>query len=91
MQTPSQTDFPRHYAITIREQIDARRQAWFDGMTLTALEDATLIAGVVVDQAALYGLLNRIRDLGMTVLALSSNAVEEPGRPATEQGDRMLR
>lgn len=62
------------YQITVKGQLSADWRAWFDGMTIT--EDAggaTLITGPVADQAALHGLLRKVRDLGLTLLALSSS------------------
>jgi hypothetical protein len=65
---------PAVYQITVKGQLNADWCAWFDGMTIT--QDATgvtLITGPVADQAALYGLLRKVRDLGLTLLALSSS------------------
>jgi hypothetical protein len=56
---------------------------WFDGLTIT-LEDSgeTLLSGPVVDQAALHGLLKKVRDLGMpllSVVCVKPSLVEPPG------------
>jgi hypothetical protein len=62
---------PAHYRIRIRGHLDAVWSAWFDGLTITLEEDGTtMLAGTLVDQAALYGLLSRLRDLGATLLAV---------------------
>jgi len=63
------------YQIRVKGHIDPRWTDWFGGLTIT-LEDSgnTSIAGLVADQAALHGLLRKVRDLG-TVL-LSVNIVE---------------
>jgi hypothetical protein len=46
---------------------------WFEGLTLTLEKDGdTLLTGPVVDQAALHGLLNKVRDLGLPLLAVNS-------------------
>ena len=65
----SDTEPPAHYEITVRGVLDPRWSAWFDGLQLTS-DDAgrTTISGPVADQAALHGLLTRIRDLGLTLL-----------------------
>lgn len=56
----------------IAEHLDSQWLDWFDGMALRHLPDgSTELSGPVVDQAALYGLLNRPRDLGLTLLTLS--------------------
>lgn len=59
------------YEIQVREQIDEQWAAWFDGLALTQGEDnSTFLRGPLVDQAALYGLLERMRDLGLTLLSV---------------------
>ena len=65
---------PAGYQITVKGQLSADWCAWFDGMTITQDADGTtLITGPVADQAALHGLLRKVRDLGLTLLALSSS------------------
>ncbi len=57
------------YEIRIQGHLDNRRADWFTGMTITPLaEGVTAMIGPVPDQAALYGLLSRIRDLGVVLL-----------------------
>lgn len=65
------------YEIRVKGHLDARSAAWFDGLTLVALEDGTtLIHGPIVDQAALHGVLNRLRDVGIPLLSLRSITAE---------------
>ena len=53
-------------------QLDSRWSDWFEGLELRHLPDgSTELSGSVGDQEALYGLLNRARDLGLTLLAVS--------------------
>ena len=60
---------PTHYQITVQGVLDPRWSAWFDGLQLTIdAAGRTTISGPVADQAALHGLLTRIRDLGLTLL-----------------------
>lgn len=62
-------DTDLHYTIIIQGHLDERWERWFDGMTLTRLAGgATRLTGPVVDQAALHGMLSRIRDLGLPLL-----------------------
>jgi hypothetical protein len=65
-------DGPGLYEIRIQGHLDARLAARFEGMTLT-LEDNgdTLLTGPVVDQAALHGLLRKVRDLAMPLIAVT--------------------
>ena len=58
------------YEILVRGVLDARWSAWFDGLQVSGDPDAgtTTIAGPVVDQAALHGLLAKVRDLGLPLL-----------------------
>jgi hypothetical protein len=67
----------QHYEIRIDGHLGARWAAWFDGMTLTREADGTtVICGPVVDQAALHGLLQKLRDLGVSLRSLT---LLEPG------------
>ncbi len=62
---------PTVYEFHIQGHLDNRREPWFEGMTITQRPDGvTVLTGPVVDQAALYGLLRRIRDLGVPLLAV---------------------
>jgi hypothetical protein len=66
------------YQIRVKGHLDLTWTAWFDGLTITHDADgATTLQGPVVDQAALYGLISRVRDLGLTLLAV--NRVLEDG------------
>jgi hypothetical protein len=72
------------YEIRLKGHLDARWAAWFDGLTL-AQEDngSTVIRGWVIDQAALHGLLQKVRDIGLTLVSV---ARVDPGRPINHQG-----
>ena len=63
---------PELYEIRVRGHLDARWASWFEGLTIT-LEDNgdTLLTGPVVDQAALHGLLKKVRDLGLSLVSVS--------------------
>jgi hypothetical protein len=62
---------PRWYRIRVDGHLDPRWSTWFDGLTIHHDTDGTTtLAGPVVDQAALYGLIGRARDLGLTLLAV---------------------
>ncbi len=60
-----------YYEIRVRGLLDSHWSAWFEGLTLTPLGNGeTLIAGPIQDQAALHGILAKIRDLGLHLLSV---------------------
>ena len=62
----------QHYEIRIKGHLDDRWIEWFEGLTITLEEDGdTLLTGPVTDQAALHGLLKKVRDLGMTLVSVN--------------------
>jgi hypothetical protein len=61
-----------HYELRVAGRLGDRWSAWFDGMTLTAADDGTTsIRGPIVDQAALHGVLQKLRDLGIPLISLA--------------------
>ncbi len=59
------------YEIRVKGNLDQKWSSWFDGFTITPqAKDATELTGPVADQAALHGLLARIRDLGLPLLSV---------------------
>jgi hypothetical protein len=71
-------DQPMVYQIRIKGHLGHQWTEWFEGLTITLEEDGdTLLTGPVVDQAALHGLLKKVRDLGMPLVSV--NRVE-PGQ-----------
>jgi hypothetical protein len=60
------------YEIRIQGHLEARWAAWFDGLSLTNEPDGTtLVSGPVADQAALHGLLQRVRDTGLPLVSVT--------------------
>ena len=59
------------YEIRIRGHLDSRWAHWFEGLTIRLADNGdTILAGLVVDQAALHGVLKRVRDLNMALLSV---------------------
>ena len=66
------TDRPTHYEIKIHGQLDCRWQDWFDDLNVTPTGDGdTILSGAIVDQAALYGVLKRINNLGLRLISIN--------------------
>jgi hypothetical protein len=62
---------PARYCIRVKGQVGPEWSQWFGGMTITSDEtNETFLSGQVVDQAALYGILNQIQALGLTLLSV---------------------
>ncbi len=77
---------PEYYEIKIKGHLDQYWSDWFAGLTLTHLAgDVTLLSGALPDQAALHGLLERIRDLNLKLISVSS------GDPSTNNIDKELK
>ena len=71
------------YEIRLKGHLDNRWAEWFEGLTITLEEDGiTLLTGPLVDQAALHGLLKKVRDLGMPLVSVSP---VEPGQAGTSE------
>lgn len=73
----------RHYEIRVKGRLAPRWSAWFDGLIVEtdAADGTTAIRGSVVDQAALHGLLQKLRDIGIPLVSLTmlaSNTSTEP-------------
>jgi hypothetical protein len=68
MSAARQFDQPSIYQIKVKGGFDETWSDWFDALTVVQEKDETCLTGLVRDQAALHGLLARIRDLGMPLL-----------------------
>jgi len=75
---------PERYEIRVEGRLGSRWAAWFDGMTLTPGSDGTTtIHGPVVDQAALHGLLRKLRDVGLPLVSLTQVQPDPPRSSTT--------
>ena len=70
--TDKPTPAAQQYEIRLQGHLDARWEDQFEGMTITLEEDGnTLLSGPVADQAALHGLLKKVRDLGLPLVSVN--------------------
>ena len=68
---------PEHYQIRVKGRLERRWEQWFDGLQLSIDHETTLLEGSLADQAALYGVLLKIRDLGLPLLSVQRLALSE--------------
>ena len=68
--SPPISNRPKSYAIKIEERLEPGWSDWFDGFSMEEFEGYTELRGQINDQAALHGMLIKIRDLGLTLLAV---------------------
>ena len=74
---------PGRYEIRVKGHLDTGWAAWFDGLAIAHGSDGTtIIHGPVADQAALHGLLQKIRDLGLPLISVNPVAPGHPPAPA---------
>ena len=74
------------YEIRVNGHLGSRWAAWFDGLTLASEDDGiTVISGPVADQAALHGLLHKLRDIGIPLVSLT----QLPAAAPTERPDSL--
>ena len=85
----------QQYDIRVQGHLGSRWTAWFDGLCLTNADDGTtVISGPVVDQAALHGVLQKLRDAGIALVSLtqlppdaSITPNDGPTGPTTPEGN----
>ena len=81
METP-----PTNYEIRVAGRLSPQWTDWFEGLTITPEEDGdTLLTGPVVDQSALHGLLKKVRDLGLPLIAVNQVPPREPTNQSTKE------
>jgi hypothetical protein len=73
---------PLVYQIRVEGHLGQQWMDWFDGLTITLEEDGdSLLTGLVVDQAALHGLLKKVRDLGMPLVSVNPVEPDQADQP----------
>jgi hypothetical protein len=65
------------YEIRVKGHLDGRWSEWFDGLAIANLQNGeAMLFGEIVDQAALHGVLNKVRDLNLALVAISSEGLQ---------------
>ena len=78
LEPKTNSDQPVVYQIRIKGHLGSQWTNWFEGLTITLEEDGdTLLTGPVIDQAALHGLLKKVRDLGMPLISVDPVKLDE--------------
>lgn len=84
---PAEHHGPGQYQLRIRGHLDSSWSDWFEGMALTQENDGTTsLCGPVLDQAALHGLLAKVRDIGATLIAVNLLEDPDPGTNPPKSG-----
>jgi len=83
----------RRYEIRLKGHLETRWAAWFDGMSITHASDGTtILTGRIADQAALHGLLQKLRDLGVPLTSVTElDPATEPPQPHESRTTRERR
>ena len=84
-ESAEEPDEPSQYAIRLQGHLDDSWASWFEGLTITRAENGeTVLSGPIIDQAALHSLLRKVRDLGMSLLAVSRIEAGSAGTSAVK-------
>ncbi len=67
----AQQPTPPIYQIRVKEQLNAQWADWFEAMTIAVDNNGSLLTGPVVDQSALFGILRKVRDAGLTLISVN--------------------
>ncbi len=79
-------DAPRIYQIRLEGHLGRQWTEWFDGLTITLKDNGeTILTGPVIDQAALHGLLRKVRDLGIPLLSINQVMSDQEDVPDLKQ------
>ncbi len=79
-----------HYEIRLRGHLDSSWSDWFEGLAIINEADQTVLRGLLRDQAALYGILLKIRDLGLELLSLNPTTFSRPGSSLSEEKSKFF-
>lgn len=71
--------WPAGYEVRVQGVLDARWSQWFEGLQLRSESDQTILSGTLPDQPALHGILDKVRDLGLSIIAVRRLPPEQLG------------
>jgi hypothetical protein len=69
--------WPASYEVRIEGALDARWSEWFEGLELETVGEETILSGALRDRSALYGVLDKVRDLGLSVITVRRLSPQE--------------
>jgi hypothetical protein len=72
--------WPARYEVRVEAVLDGRWSEWFEGLEIEGAGNETIVSGTLPDQPALHGVLDKVRDLGLTVIAVRRLPPEEEPR-----------
>jgi hypothetical protein len=73
------------YEIRLTGHLEARWAGWFDGLAVSRESDGTtVLSGPIADQAALHGVIQRVRDLGLPLVSVTQVEIDQPDLPPTD-------
>ena len=76
------------YEIRVKGHLDGHWSEWFDGLTIANVENGdAILSGEIIDQSALHGVMNKVRDLGLPLVAVSRTESMPEGPCSIRQGD----
>ena len=79
------------YRIRVKGHLDGRWSEWFDGLVISNVEGGeAVLSGEIVDQAALHGVLNKVRDLGLPLIAVTGDGPDHQEEPAIRSAQNQL-
>lgn len=77
----SGTGWPARYEVRVEGVLDGRWSEWFEGLHLQNQSGETILSGTLPDQPALHGILDKVRDLGLTIITVRRLPPEQLGEP----------
>jgi hypothetical protein len=74
--------WPACYEVQVEGVLDSSWSDWFEGLQIQNQDGDTVLSGILLDQPALHGILDKVRDLGLSIIAVRRLPYVEPGEPS---------